>query len=79
MGDDSTSWWSKQMLQEFNKKAQCYIDQYNNYTIPELIPILGKDKAHVSIITFFKYQLIDGRLKVVSFAGFSNTSVLPVS
>ena len=34
--------------QAFSGEAQCFIDQYENYTVPELIDILGEVDAHVS-------------------------------
>ena len=33
--------------QAFSVQAQCFIDQYGNYTVPELIPVLGEEDAHV--------------------------------
>ena len=39
-------WWSPETIDAFTKQAQCFIDQYSNYTVPELVPILGED-AHV--------------------------------
>jgi len=41
-------WWSDQTVQAFVEKAQCFIDQYGNYTVPELIPILGEKDAHLN-------------------------------
>ena len=29
-------WWSEDVVFEFKKKAQCFIDQYGNYTVPEV-------------------------------------------
>ena len=40
-------WWSEETIAAFDERAQCFIDMYDNYTVPELIPILGDD-AHVS-------------------------------
>merc|ERR1711874_760593 len=40
-------WWSDITIQEFVGRAQCFIDQYGNYTVPELIPILGEEDAHL--------------------------------
>ena len=34
-------------MKAFSGEAQCFIDQYGNYTVPELEDILGED-AHVS-------------------------------
>merc|ERR1712168_1657734 len=40
-------WWSEETLQGFLDRAQCFIDQYGNYTVPELEDILGED-AHLN-------------------------------
>ena len=45
-------WWSPETIDAFTKQAQCFIDQYNNYTVPELIPIIGEENAHVSNLIF---------------------------
>merc|ERR1711988_1588175 len=41
-------WWSDETIAAFAGKAQCFIDQYGNYTVPELIPILGEEDAHLN-------------------------------
>ena len=41
-------WWSEETIAAFDERAQCFIDMYENYTVPELIPILGDD-AHVRL------------------------------
>merc|ERR1712168_1396470 len=40
-------WWSEETLQGFLGRAQCFIAQYGNYTVPELEDILGED-AHLN-------------------------------
>ena len=37
------------VAQAFSVQAQCFIDQYGNYTVPELIGILGEEDAHVLV------------------------------
>ena len=43
---NAAQWWSDETIAAFEAEAQCYIDQYDAYVIPELEPILGSD-AHV--------------------------------
>ncbi len=30
------SWWTNGTLTEFLKRTKCFVEQYNNYTLPEL-------------------------------------------
>lgn len=30
------SWWTNGTLTEFLKRTQCFVEQYDNYTFPEL-------------------------------------------
>lgn len=41
-------WWSQETIEAFSVQAQCFIDQYGNYTVPELIGILGEEDAHLN-------------------------------
>jgi len=41
-------WWSEETLQGFLERADCFIQQYTNYTVPELIDILGEEDAHLN-------------------------------
>jgi len=41
-------WWSDSTIQAFSKQAQCFIDQYSNYSLPELFPILGEEDSHLN-------------------------------
>ena len=29
-------WWSDSVIEKFKERAQCIIDQYSNYTVPEV-------------------------------------------
>lgn len=29
-------WWSEKSIDAFHERAQCLIDQYSNYTVPEV-------------------------------------------
>ena len=42
-------WWSPETIDAFTTQAQCFIDQYNDYTIDEIVDIVGADNAHVSL------------------------------
>lgn len=44
---NASPWWSDETIQAFSGEAQCFIDQYGNYTVPELVDILGED-AHLN-------------------------------
>ena len=45
---NASPWWSESTIQNFAVEAQCFIDQYGNYTVPELIDVLGEEDAHVT-------------------------------
>ena len=52
-------WWSPDTVEAFTVQAQCFIDQYNNYTIDEIVDIVGADNAHVIVYIFlslFSFQ-----------------------
>jgi len=36
-------WWTQQTIDQFNDRKQCIINQYSNYTIPQI-------NMHVSVI-----------------------------
>merc|ERR1711973_220752 len=35
-------WWSEETIQNFAGEAQCFIDQYEGYNVPELEDMLGE-------------------------------------
>jgi len=41
-------WWSQSTIENFIGKAQCFIDQYSNFSVPELVDILGEEDAHLN-------------------------------
>merc|ERR1712013_820504 len=44
----ASPWWSQETIEAFAVQAQCFIDQYCNYTVPELVDILGEEDAHLN-------------------------------
>jgi len=44
----ASPWWSEETIEAFSGHAQCIIDQYSNYTVPELVDILGEEDAHLN-------------------------------
>merc|ERR1712142_130531 len=42
------NWWSEETKMGFSSRAQCFIDQYGNFTVPELVDILGEEDAHLN-------------------------------
>ena len=51
-------WWSPDTVEAFTVQAQCFIDQYNNYTVDEIVDIVGADNAHVIVSTFHFSQRV---------------------
>lgn len=35
-GDENTSWWPKQLNDEYEKKSQCFVKQFDNYSVDEI-------------------------------------------
>ena len=46
-------WWSSETRTEFTKHAQCFVDMYDNFTLPELVPPMKKEEAHVRLNYFW--------------------------
>jgi len=44
-------------FQGFLERADCFIQQYTNYTVPELEDVLGED-AHVSLCMYIKQCIL---------------------
>ncbi|KAG8222219.1 hypothetical protein J437_LFUL001417 [Ladona fulva] len=44
-------WWSESTLETYLKKAQCFIDQYGSYRVPELEDLLGTEAVANGVIT----------------------------
>ena len=54
VGDgNAIPWWSQETIDAFTVQAQCFVDQYGNYSVPEIASIVGEENAHV--LFFFTY------------------------
>ena len=45
---NASPWWSQETIDAFTTQAQCFVDQYGNYSVPEIAGIVGEENAHVS-------------------------------
>ena len=50
---NAVPWWSQETIDAFTVQAQCFVDQYGNYSVPEIASIVGEENAHV--LSFFSY------------------------
>ena len=44
---NAVPWWSQDTIDAFTVQAQCFVDQYGNYSVPEIASIVGEENAHV--------------------------------
>ena len=57
VGDgNAVPWWSEETIDAFTVQAQCFVDQYDNYSVPEIASIVGEENAHV--LPFFTYYIL---------------------
>lgn len=49
-------WWSDSAIEAFHRRAQCLIDQYGRYTVPEVHMKLDGVNTQVFVFFFSKYQ-----------------------
>lgn len=52
--DNYTDWWSPSTYRNYNNKASCLSEQYNNFTIPELEPKVIKMFNFIHPLFFVK-------------------------
>jgi len=45
---NAVPWWSQETIDAFTVQAQCFVDQYGNYSVPEIASIVGEENAHVN-------------------------------
>jgi len=64
-------WWSEETVAAFDVRAQCFVDMYENYTVPELIPILGDD-AHLNGVNTLGENIADNGGVRESFRAYQN-------
>lgn len=64
-------WWSEETIAAFDERAQCFVDMYQNYTVPELIPILGDD-AHLNGVNTLGENIADNGGVRESFRAYQN-------
>jgi len=50
-------WWSSVDVAKFIERAQCFIDQYSNYTVPEVDMNVSAD-CHMIILTTLNHNLL---------------------
>ena len=53
---NAVPWWSQDTIDAFTVQAQCFVDQYGNYSVPEIASIVGEENAHV--LPFFTYYVL---------------------
>ena len=44
---NANMWWDDETIKKFEEHAQCFIDMYQNYNTPELVPPMKPEEAHV--------------------------------
>ena len=44
---NAVPWWSQETIDAFSEQAQCFVNQYGNYSVPEIADIVGEENANV--------------------------------
>ena len=52
---NAVPWWSQETIDAFTVQAQCFVDQYGNYSVPEIASIVGEENAHVLPFFYLLY------------------------
>lgn len=51
-------WWSNSTIDQFNQRKQCIIDQYNNYTVPQINKHVSSRSLLLFIIELHYFSLL---------------------
>merc|ERR1719189_2162195 len=45
---NANMWWDDETIKKFEEHAKCFIDMYENYDTPELVPPMKPEEAHLN-------------------------------
>ncbi|XP_039301242.1 phosphate-regulating neutral endopeptidase PHEX-like [Nilaparvata lugens] len=56
-------WWSAETLKKYLKKTECFVNQYSNYSLPELDELLMKTVKVNGLLTLGENMADNGGLQ----------------
>lgn len=75
MNGNLNNWWSEESYKNFNNKAQCFIEQYESYKVPNTdFKVRNKKKWYCDVLCCefhspLKYSVINFEYRQISESG----------